>query len=408
MIHNRKFELIQTKENNITISINKILLHSKYYPSKEAVKFLDNNEHIYTNKKIVVVYGIGFGYHIKELLHRIDENCKVYAFDADIEMVNKAKELGLLKEIENHSRIKLFYNYSREFINNFSDKLNLVEDLLIYKPSFKTLPKEYEDFRAVLNNYEIAKLGLERYGRIAEENYEANLKLNCRGIKEFFQYCHIEDKPVIIAAAGPSLEKDIEVLRRYQSKVKIFAVGRVLKILMDNNIKPHMLTIIDPQELVYNQIKGYEDLDIPLCFLSTASRWAVARYNGSKYIFYNNENADNIIINTGKTVAAAALDIGVKGGASKVIFVGQDLAYISDKHHAGEGALNSGYSYNKKVLGVTGEMLCTNSGFLNFKRNIENIIIDNPCIEFINCSGGARIKGTKEMDLEKALQLSLS
>jgi hypothetical protein len=52
-------------------------------------------------------------------------------------------------------------------------------------------------------------------------------------------------------------------------------------------------------------------------------------------------------------------------------------------------------------MGINGEMLKTTSGMLEFKRNIERIIQDNPKVIFINSSKGARIKGTLEADLEQ-------
>ncbi len=172
----------------------------------------------------------------------------------------------------------------------------------------------------------------------------------------------------------------------------------------------------DYSEIVYNQIKGFENLDIPLCFLSTASRWAMANYNESKHMFYNEENHSNdVIINTGKTVAIPTIDIAVKGGAKEIILVGQDLAFVNNKTHT--DSFNESYkdinltnevkgevSLFKKVEGVTGEILYTKSEYLNFKYYLELEIEHNPQVKFINCSSGARIKGTKEMKLDKIIE----
>ncbi len=40
-----------------------------------------------------------------------------------------------------------------------------------------------------------------------------------------------------------------------------------------------------------------------------------------------------------------------------------------------------------------------------FKRQIEKEIEQNPNVRFVNCSKGARIKGTVEMDLEEVKKL---
>lgn len=400
---NRKIEKINTRENNITLSINNIFLHSKYYPSKEGEKFVELNEKFYRYKDVVMVYGLGLGYHIEQLLKKCDENCKIYIFDADKEVIRIADNLGSLENIRKDKRVKIFDKYSQEFLMDFVNVAQMVDDILVYKPSVKLLSDEYMYLKNILEDYNVAKIAVERFSKVMSGNYEHNLRLRTPTIKEFFNSINVKRETVIIVAAGPSLDYDINTLKKLNGKVKIFSVGRALKILVKNGIKPDMITIIDSQEVVCNQLEGYENLDIPLCFLSTASRWAVANYNGPKYMFYNEENKDNIIINTGKTVAVATLDIAIKGGANEIIFVGQDLGFVDNKRHAGTINDVSEDGVYKKVLSVNGSMINTNDGYMYFKRQIEKEIEQNPNVRFINCSKGARIKGTLEMDLDQFL-----
>ena len=55
----------------------------------------------------------------------------------------------------------------------------------------------------------------------------------------------------------------------------------------------------------------------------------------------------------------------------------------------------------KKVMGVSGEVLNINKGYLIFKENIEKLIEANKEVEFFNCSFGAYIKGTKSIDINE-------
>ncbi|HEY8889401.1 MAG TPA: 6-hydroxymethylpterin diphosphokinase MptE-like protein [Clostridium sp.] len=398
---NRNIKIINTRESNVTLVVENVFLHSKYYPLKEGKKFIELNEKFYKSKDVVMVYGLGLGYHIKELLRRCNENCKIYIFDADKEILDIADNLGNLEDLRKDKRVKIFDNYSQKFLQNFMKVAELVDDILIYKPCVKLLSDEYITLKNILEDYNVAKIAVERFSKVMSENYEHNLRLITPTIKEFFNKINVKGKTVIIVAAGPSLDYDINTLKKLNGKVKIFTVGRALETLMKNGVYPEMITIIDPQEVVCNQLKGYENLNIPLCFLSTASRWAVSNYNGPKYMFYNEQNKDNIIINTGKTVAVATLDIAIKGGAKEIIFVGQDLGFLDNKSHAGtinDVLEDGGY---KKVLSVSGSMINTNDGYMYFKRQIEKEIEENHNVRFINCSKGARIKGTVEMELEE-------
>ncbi|AIY81254.1 motility associated factor glycosyltransferase family protein [Clostridium botulinum] len=399
----RKIQIINTRESNPTLLVGNIFINSKYYPSKEGEKFIELNEKFYKNKDVVMVYGLGLGYHINELLKRCNDNCKIYIFDADKEIIKVADNLGVLENVRKDKRVKIFENYSQKFLQDFMNISQLVDDILIYKPSVKLLHDEYMCLKNALEDYSISKIAVERFSEVMSENYEHNLKLKTRTLKEFFKRVNVTGETVIIVAAGPSLDYDINTLKTINGKVKIFSVGRALKTLMENEIKPDMITIIDSQEVVYNQLKGYENLDIPLCFLSTASRWTVSNYNGPKYMFYNEENKDDIIINTGKTVAVATLDIAIKGGAKEIIFVGQDLGFLNNKSHAGTINDVPEDGVYKKVLSVNGNMINTNSGYMYFKRQIEKEIEQNPNVRFVNCSKGARIKGTIEMELSQSI-----
>lgn len=403
----RIIKVLQTKEENYTLSINDVFLHSKYYPSKEAERFVENNLDKIKYKKIIIIYGIGLGYHLKKIMDLLDENCKIFAFDADIEVIKKSEKLGMLAELKKDKRIKLFYGDNRKFLKDLSEIMSLVGDIIIYKPSLRTLPSEYEELKNLLNSYELAKIAVERFGDIANANYNDNLRGKYKSINDLFNEINFCDKPVVIASGGPSLEYNLSNLKKYRGKIYIFALGRTIDILMKNSIIPDIITIIDPQNIVYEQIKEHLELSIPLCFLSTACSLAVKNYKGPRYIFFNDldeNNKDKIIINTGKSVAVAALDIAVKSGTKQIIFVGQDLAFLNNKFHAGDKIEEKADLITKgikKVEDIDGKMIGTTMGLLEFKRNIENIISNNLDIIFINCSKGARIKGTLEKDFEE-------
>lgn len=405
MTENRDIQLLNTRERAYSLAVDGILLHSMYYPLKEAHNFAKYRKDSIIGKSHIVIYGVGLGYHIMELLKLIDEKSTVSLFDIDDEIVEISMKYGKLKEILKDNRINFFHGYSKKTMANLSSKINSSDAFIIFKPSVRVLGKEYKDFKEAIKRFEIAAIEIERHGNIAQKNFVLNTKVPYDTIEQFFENYNINNKIVVIAAAGPSLGLKIEELKKIKEKVMIFAVGSALKVLMNAGIKPDMITIIDPQEIVYDQIRGYENLDIPLCFLSTASNLVVTKYNGPKFIFYNSENdSKSRVIETGKSVATAVLSIAITGKANNIIFLGQDLAYVNNKSHS-EGYVNGNYTLRndltKKVKGVNGDNLSTTAGWLYFKKWIEDKISQNPQIKFINCSAGARIKGTVEMEFDE-------
>jgi hypothetical protein len=402
----RKIEFVETREENETLRVDNIFIHSKYYPSKEAEIFIDNNKKIYTDKKAIVVYGLGLGYHIHELLKRIRSDTKVYIFDMDEELISETKSHDLVKLILSDKRVKFYWGYTKKTIEEFSKKISLVEDLLIFRPALYYIPEKFNDVRNILNSYELGKTGVMKDKELMSGNEIMNVKLECKDMANYFKKYSFINENIVIVSAGPSLNENIEKLKMIREKVKIFVVGSALKALINNAIMPDMICIIDPHEIIYNQIKGYENLNIPLCFLSTASNLAMSNYKGPKFIFYNEIKGNNILIDTGKSVATAILSIAIYGKASKIIFLGQDLAYIGNKSHCDLYAHDNRVPGNgafKQVESVDGKMLQTTDVLLYYKYWIEKTINQNSHIEYINCSKGAKIKGTMNCDLLEAL-----
>lgn len=400
--------LERSKTGMLTLKYNNKYIHSKYDPIKESENFIENNKELLT-EKIIVIYGLGLGYHINCILNNITEDTKVYVFEYNEDLIKNCKLVN--SDLFKNKSIVIIDSKDEDFYGKLAIYLEKVEDIIVHKPSLESISKSNEKLYTLINGYLIAKVSIKEIGQLLQENYIYNSKANCRNIKEFINYFACNNKPYIIVASGPSLDVDLDLLKKNRNRFNIISVGSALRSLMNKGIKPDCVVIIDGKEVVKNQFRGYEDSDIPLCFLSTASRWVVEQYNGAKYIFYNTQGEDDIIIKTGKTVAVAAIDIGIKSGATEIIFLGQDLAFIGDKSHTETFEETYGFKDvirksggNKCVKGVNGEMLNTTEGYLYFKNQIESIIYDNKNINFINCSKGAFINGAQHITFKYYLE----
>lgn len=393
-------EILLSKNDKKVIKVNNIYLCSKYDPIREANVLINSYKHI-LNEKIIHVIGLGAGYHIKELAERIEDNQIVKIYEEKREIYNLLEDE--IKKICKNKNIKIYF---RDEIGEFIGTLMECKDIIIHKPSMKVM--EDRELERVIDRFIVSKDSVNKFSDTMEENEKVNVESNYPGIEQFL--CSATDKMKIVASAGPSLDLVIDDIKRNRDKFEIYAVGAAFRTLMEGGITPELIVITDPQKVVEKQLKGYENSKIPLAFLSTASRWAVESYKGPKYIFFNKEYNSNIIIETGKTVAVSAIDLAIKSKAAKIIFVGQDLAYLNNKTHAksyesiygvkDEIEINRRTEY---VIGVSGERLMTTSSYLIFKDNIEKLINKNKNVKFYNCSMGANIIGTKHSKIEELI-----
>lgn len=418
IIAEENYKIIKTRQENYTIQVvssgegrkSVTLLHSKYNPEKEAIQFADKQ---FNNKaKINLVYGFGLGYHIEEILKKLDSTDLLYVMDINIEVFKLALKLKNLQRILLDKRLKLIISKSQEEIVNKMKKILQKENkLVIYVPSLKTIPNKYEKFKIVMEEWNMKKSYDGEWDEKLKENRHNNNVLNSESIGKMIN--KYKNKPIIIVSAGPSLNKNKHLLKDLKGKALIFAVGSALKPLLRCGVSPDMFCIIDPSPITYKQIEGYENLDIPFIYLDTASSYTVSKYNGPKYVISNKGNGLNSskeLIEMGGSVATAVMDMAIRFGGNPIVFVGQDLAYVGNRHHAdgdmyGAGEVVKSLPNMRKVKGQNGELLDTTLGLLSFKRWIENKIKDTVDVEFINATeGGALIEGCKNMKLSEFIE----
>ena len=402
------FEMERSKTGYVTLRYNGKYIHSKYNPVKEAEQFANNNYNVIENNSTVVVYGLGLGYHILALNKLLKKKCNLYVFEYNYEIVDLCKKVN--PEIFKIKNIHIIDGANKEFYKLLIEKINEVEDIIVHKPSLEFI-KENEKLFNVINDFnnikQFSKLDVVHQS-IGAENKQYNIKKKYPHIENLLNTFKEISKPFLIVSAGPSIDFDIELIEKNKEKFIIICVGSALKTLMDKGIKPDIIVIIDPKEILRKQFEGYENIDSSLCFPASASRWAIDSYNGPKYIF-GIEN-EKIHIQVGGTVAISAIDIAIKSGAHEIVLMGQDLAYFGEKSHTSAYEKIYGFKDSektrhkiRKVLGVDGEMLETCDGYLVFKHKIEQIIYANANIKFINCSHGAQIEGTISMHLNDYL-----
>ena len=397
-------ELEKSKSGNLTLKYNNKYIHSKYNPVKEGIQFAEGNKEL-LNEKIVVVYGLGLGYHIHAIAEKLKDDSVLYVFEYNEKLIEYCKKVN--KDIFNYKNTKIIGSTDSQFLRKFADSLRSVENIIIHKTSLETIRESNKLLYNLINDFNIMKQHVDMDTEIikqSEENYKINTENNYKSINEFIEQFKKSNKPFIIVSAGPSVDNDLSKLKQNREKFNIISVGSAFRTLVKNRITPDAVVIIDTKPIVKKQFENLETYNIPLCFSATASRWAVELYNGPKYIFNTSEHDE---IKTRGTVAVSAMDIAIKCNAKKIILLGQDLAFINKKSHTSTFEETYGfkddYTINTKmktVKGVNGECLNTTQGYITFKNKIESLIRENPHIKFINCSKGAYIEGASHVNFE--------
>ena len=386
-----------------------VYFHSNNYPTREA---LDIAYSWYSSDKYhYVVYGLGLGYHILKLV-QINESITIDVYEASKDMIDLARNYGVLNEIEDTKRVRIYLDTNFEKIAKANIE-NEYTRFVIHHPSIRAITNE--KIREWFENSYLEDISMQNQELCLLKSFNENKKFSNRNVDELKEV--FEGKDVYIIAAGPSLDKNFMQLKNIGENGVIVSTGTVLRKLITNGITPDYVIHIDANEITHKQIKGVENCGVPMIFLATANYKTVSDYKADKYIVYQNgymkselaakEKGVNLY-NTGGSVTTLAIDIMLQMKCKRLICVGLDLAFSNGFNHATETAHCSKVSemneFYRNVPSIDGKTVATNKGFDGFRKWIEARISNVKDVEIIDATeGGALIKGMKIMKLEECV-----
>ncbi|AEF17901.1 protein of unknown function DUF115 [Thermoanaerobacterium xylanolyticum LX-11] len=427
------FEILKAKDGNDTLvyknESKKYFLHSSYYPDKEAKEWADAIE--INDESILIIYGVGLGYHINYLLSKLSPNNRLILVEPSNEIFQFALNNGYYERFKNRENLYFISEESEEKLNVILQTYIPWDNFenVVYK-EFKQYPNVFGEYYERFNKCLIETINSMRINRntalyFAEQwqsNFMENLEFVFRSaaVKSFFNL--FKNIPAVIVSAGPSLDKNIEQLKEVKGKCVIICVGTALKALLQKKIEPDFVVSIDGGEKNFEHFDGCK-INSPLVYDLTLYPKILKEYEGPLIIAeiastYTKLLSDKLSLDfgklsTGPSVANLSLDFAYMLGCNPIIFIGQDLAYLDNRTHA------SGTTYEKDrikensdekeyiyVDGNYEEKVLTDRVLLSFKTWFENYIYGHQDRIYINATeGGALIKRTKIMRFKEAIEL---
>lgn len=404
---------LQTKNEKPNAKVNGYFLHSNYNPEAEADKYIDKN---YKEGYLNILFGYGLGY-IANAIAKKYGNTDILVYDplfSSLNIEGKDKIEGVFSDLQD------FYIRSEDYIADFDRKVNI-----LLSPNYdKIFDKEYKEFLDFIRHIQIEDIVNENtirfFGDLWQENYIMNLYYvhKDQSLKELFNKY---DCPVILASGGPSLTKQLPLLKKIKDKCLIISAGSTINSLLAAEITPDYVVTMDGGESNYFHFKNIKNNNFDLIY-GLGNAWKIERdFKGSRYsfCFYGEDSIQKRIkeglgkelpmLSTGGTVAITALEIASKISTGPIAIIGQDLAYTNNKSHAEN---NNHYSeltdeFFKKdmafeVEGYYGEPVKTNHQFNSMRKSIErlNIRLHNQHTIYNCTEGGVKINGMPQLDFE--------
>ncbi|CAI3205712.1 motility associated factor glycosyltransferase family protein [Clostridium neonatale] len=402
-----------------------IYIGSKYNVKSDIDKFLQSiKKKSLIESERFIVFGFGAGEHIKKLREKskkseiliFEPNNDLYKYAVNCDLIKKDDKIQLnscsIEEIED------FCN--SEFINEFNiNNVKLMEFSVYSKMYEEKIAYILTKLRDLFTNYLVSintKIGFsERFFTAMIKNMpyicESSLLINYKDI--------YKNKPAIIVSAGPSLDKNIDLLKGIEDQFVIITGGRPLKGLLEKKIKPKLVVSIDPEDINYELMKGcIENTDLPLLYYEVTNENILKNYSGPRILSIHSDFVNSLIdyksikLDCYGSVAHSMVSAAIFLGCNPVIMIGQDCAYTDDNAHSTyleEKHNDEKFEDVKSELdiwvdGVNGEKVRTSSVLNVYRLGFEEMTKKYNDVIFINATeGGARINGTIEMTLKDAI-----
>nr|EAL0861606.1 motility associated factor glycosyltransferase family protein [Campylobacter jejuni] len=398
-------------------------------PIKELQTMLNTYNDKYLLYPVLYFYGFGNGILFKALLQNKNHQ-HIVVFEKDIEIIwimfhildfsNELQSARLMilqtssLDIEffsNFCSSKPFFQFSRiyflELMSHYYERFH--EDILGLN---KKLAENFKNSIVSHGNDPLDALqGIEQFV------YNLPSMITHPSYKELLSKRKNLSDTAIIVSTGPSLTKQLPLLKKYASKATIFCADSSYPILAKHGIKPDYVCMLERTEITaefFNNDFWEFDKDIVFVCAGVVHPKAIEYLKDRNLVITQKVLAFPYYINL-KDFSYAAVGFSVAHTLSylatylnhkNIIFIGQDLAYAENGNSHPDDYQNSA-NYESQMYehilttayGGNGKVE-THSIWLLFKNWFENEMIPNTRkmgITTYNCTeGGARIEGTIE------------
>ncbi|EPP6112051.1 motility associated factor glycosyltransferase family protein [Campylobacter jejuni] len=429
-IKSSKFELILGKDN---LDINLKDTSDNTFLYENVIDELNSMLNTYNDKyllyPVLYFYGFGNGILFKALLQNKNHQ-HIVVFEKDIEIIWVIFHiLDFSNELQN-ARLMVLNTSSLdiEFFSNFCSSKPFFQFSRIY--FLELMSHYYERFHEdILGlNKKLAenfKNSIVSYGNdpldalqgIEQFVYNLPQMITHPSYKELLSKRKGISDTAIIVSTGPSLTKQLPLLKKYASKATIFCADSSYPILAKHNIKPDYVLSLERIPLTsefFNNDFGEFDKDIVFVCAGVVHPKTIEYLKNKTFIITQKILAFPYYINLknfcyaaiGFSVAHMAYEFATHLNYKNIIFIGQDLAYAKD-----------GFSHTKDYSNLDkheghfqrdkGKFQCLAYGgngkaessevWTMFRFFLQDTISRNIISTTYNCTeGGARIEGTIE------------
>ncbi|HEF5615016.1 TPA: motility associated factor glycosyltransferase family protein [Campylobacter jejuni] len=383
----------------------------------------------------ICIYGIGNALLIKNLAKHYKH---LFVFESEIElfilalsMIDLSEELCsgkiyLVDIEEERADIQLLILFDMKDMFEYLSLYEMFVNNVYYKKFYEDIWHRADNLCE--KNIEVVIRNLIGNFQIALPTY-SHLLQNIPSMLESIPFQRILSERknkfdnAIVVSAGPSLAKQLPLLKAYQDKAVIFCADGALSMLEKEGVVPDYILNIDFEDLPLRFFQNKEN-KTSLNVLSCATHPSLVHFLDNKSVvlrddpLYQRFNLNDFgYIDTGTHVSHFSYTLALALGFKNIIMIGQDLAFDEEGNSHSKGFVlgeRIDHTLNMPTLKIPayagkGEVL-THTTWNDYRIKLEYLFACNDQkAKFYNATeGGARINFTEELSFKECCEKLLT
>lgn len=381
---------------------------------------------------ILVVWGLANVLLVEKLVEKTSENTKILIVEENVHLLRHRMYFNRMDSILKSKKVVLTLGEEKLYSLAIRAGIqggwtNLLHNLkVIMLPSYQIYGKEIaakmhkmtEEMRTDI--YALGNSTEDMMNGVTNNYQNVDACITCNSIDEIRgKYKGI---PGIVVASGPSLDKNIDLLKEAEGNAVIIACDASYQQCIKRGVKPDAIASIERDIPTYNFFYKGKKFDDDLVFVGPGLVWPdiLEEFPGKKILMSKNPDGadgwwmrhfDNVKFEVmGFSCANVAHAVLEAAGCDPIILIGQDLAYTDDKQHSEEahavfGSDNQIVSEGSYIWteDIYGNQVKTSKTFNLFREYFERKTELGMHTLIDATEGGAKIQGSKIMSFREAI-----
>lgn len=400
----------------------KVLLHNMEDPIGSAARSAERQEMKAENASLLL--GFGLGYLAVELAKKVEKKHPIIICETDPAILKTALMHVDLHEALDSDYIRILVGEQiplQDWIMRLAAKFMTAKvEVISYGPSVRLNPKAYVQLEGIAQKESLAIILNRNTTLKAGRRMMENILLNFPEVVRSAGVTRLENlfqgRPAILVAAGPSLEKNVHLLREASGRAVIIAVDTALRLLLPLGIKPDIVTTIDFNAANFEKFRHVPiDPDISLVYHPGGYNESIRAFHGPRFTSSWVPNripawlmqyvGDKGGLASGTTVAHLSFFLARHMGCDPIVFIGQDLAFPHNQVHASDLSLWRITSDEMEMIeDIFGDPVGSMTSFKHAIYHFEKAFKDTTAVVIDATEAGAKKQGARPMRLREVIE----